>query len=232
MSGTLSKESVILYDGFSDIGFRAGVSLKNDNHSRTDPYDMLGSGGLAGSKKVVVPTQVHGSEILFIGNFESGNKKPVDGILSLNPELCLTIRTADCLPLLLADPDSGLIGVVHMGWRGLAGGILENLGIAVKNLDSNLNRLYISLGPAIGGCCFEVGDEVAILFDEAYVTVRNNRCFLDIRSMVKDQLLKFGALPDRIINVEECTSCLSGKYYSFRRDGHAREQMISFICKI
>jgi copper oxidase (laccase) domain-containing protein len=94
-----------------------------------------------------------------------------------------------------------------------------------------LGRLYISLGPAIGECCFEVGAEVAILFDENYVTIRNDRYYLNVRRLVKDRLAAMKVSPERITDVAECTSCLPAKYYSFRRDGHARRQMVSFICK-
>ena len=231
MSEVMKKDAISAYGRFEEIGFTAGITLKGQAPSGNDPHSLMRSGIIGTSKKIVAPSQVHGTEIHIIDEAAPESGFTADAILSRNPELCLTIRTADCLPLLLADPVTGLFGAVHLGWRGLAGGILENLQVAFKNLDTDLNRLYICLGPAIGECCFMVGAEVAILFDEAYVMIRDDSYFLNIRRFVSDRLIEMGIAADNIIDINECTSCLNKKYYSFRRDGQAREQMISFICR-
>jgi YfiH family protein len=216
---------------FKDIGILAGVVLKGSWESQKDIYDKMESEMSLAANKIVIPRQRHGSDIAIVDDSEDYKNPIADGLLSLKGGCCLTIRTADCLPMLLADPLTGLIGAVHIGWRSLAGGIVENLRLKIKKLDINFDRLYIHLGPAIGECCFEVGGDVAVLFDDEFVRESDGRFFLDVRGLVRNKLLSFGVSNNAILETAECTSCLDSKYYSFRRDREATIQMVSFICK-
>lgn len=216
------------YERFGHIGFNAGIILKGPWKSQDDIHNRLKSEISASGKKIIVPSQTHGSNVVVLDD-SYNNKIDADGVLCGDGGRCLTVRTADCLPLLLADPESGFFGAVHIGWRGLAGGIIENLFLSIKNLDINFNRLYISLGPSIGDCCFEVGGEVAVLFNDGCVKIKNDRYFLSIKGLVKKRLLSFGVSGNNIMDVDECTGCNALKYYSYRRDGHADIQMVSYI---
>ena len=179
---------VVQYDHFEKIGFNAGIIQKGPWNSKEDIYRKIETGIADDDKQIVVPKQCHGADVLIMGQNNQIATQSVDGIISTNNGYCLTISTADCLPLLLADPVSGNFGVVHIGWRGLSGGIVDNMFHAIKNLDIGLDRLYISLGPSIGDCCFEVGPEVAVLFDDRYVRPNNGKSYLDIRGAVLDKL--------------------------------------------
>ncbi|UCC80734.1 MAG: polyphenol oxidase family protein [Candidatus Zixiibacteriota bacterium] len=218
------------YARFGDIGFNAGIILKGLWNTQDHIYDKLESEISSSGKKIVAPPQSHGSNVAILDN-SYNDKIKADGVLCGSGDCCLTVKTADCLPLLLADPETRFFGTVHIGWRGLAGGIIENLFLSIKNLDIDFDRLYISLGPSIGDCCFEVGGEVAVLFNDDTVTARNDRYFLNIKGLVKKRLLSLGVLSNNILDVDECTGCNADKYYSYRRDGHARIQMVSFICR-
>lgn len=219
------------YDRFGDIGFSAGIFLKGPWEKQGDIYNKLKSKTEPAGKKIVAPIQMHGSKITILDDSRKNERITADGVVSKNGGYCLTVKTADCVPLVLADPRTGFFGAVHIGWRGLAGGILENLSLAIKNLDINFNRLYISLGPSIGSCCFEVGGEVAVLFDDSSVTIKDDRYFLDIKGLIKERLISFGVSENRISEAAECTSCHTDRYYSFRRDGRADIQMVSFISR-
>ncbi len=220
------------YDRFDNIGFNAGMFLKGPWKKQGDIYKRLESEIVSAGKKTIAPVQTHGSNIVILDDSCNNDKIAADGILCGNGKYCLTVKTADCLPLILADPETGFFGTVHVGWRGLAAGILENLYLSIKNLDIDFNRLYIFLGSSIGVCCFEVGGEVAVLFDDGFVTIKKDRYFLNARGLVKERLLSFGASEDNIQDMAECTSCDAKKYYSFRRDGHAQIQMVSYIYKL
>jgi YfiH family protein len=219
------------YAKFDDVGFHSGIILKGPWKSHDDIFKLLKSEIIDSNLSIVSPVQLHGSDIALIDNLPNTSNIAADGVLTRNDKLCLTVKTADCLPLTLADPLTGLFGAIHIGWRGLAGGIIENLTLAIKNLDMDFDRLYISLGPCIGDCCFEIGGEVAILFDNEFVKARDDRYFLDIRTPVKKKLVASGIPEDNIVEITECTSCQSEKYYSYRRDRQAPIQMVSFISR-
>ena len=225
----MNKDSLRIYDRFHDIGFSAGIITRGPWKSREDPYILLNERLAGKGAEVLNPRQVHGSSIVRAEDLADEAKSAADGVLSIAGRHCLSVRTADCLPLLFAEKNSGLFGAVHIGWRGLVGGIIENLYYAVKNLDISFNRLYISLGPCIGDCCFEAGGDVAIFFEDGRVRMEVDKHFLDLRGAVKERLLQFGADEKNIFCENECTSCRSDRYYSFRRDHEAPYQMISFI---
>jgi YfiH family protein len=227
----MTDSAVEKYGYFADIGFRAGITLRAPWEDSNGTYNYLENEFSPREIVVIAPKQVHGTDISFIRDEIPPGGNATDGVISKNRDYCLTVRTADCLPLLFADSDTGIFGAVHIGWRGLAGGIVENLFLILKNLDINLDRLYISLGPAIGSCCYEVGAEIAILFDNGFVSWKNDRYYLDIRGVVMENLGFFGIGENQIQDIAECTCCLRNKYYSFRREGQARIQMVSYICK-
>jgi len=220
------------YREFAELGFPAGVIHKGPWDDPGEVYGFLKTDIAPEGIEVISPVQVHSPNVMFIGNGLKTGEIVGDGVVCRDRGYCLTIKTADCLPLLFADPESGIFGAVHIGWRGLLGGIIENLYLALKNLDISFGRLYNSLGPAIGSCCYEVGAEVAVLFDDRFVTSKNSGYYLDIRGAVKEKLEEFGIGGNQLLDIAECTSCRAEKYYSFRRDGQARIQMASFIYKM
>ncbi len=222
---------IIQYDHFDKLGFTAGIIQKGPWDSKEEQYRKIEMGIANDDMQIIIPKQCHGSDVLIMEQDNQIAAQSFDGVISTNNGYCLTISTADCLPLLLADPVSVTFGAIHIGWRGLLGGIVENMFHEIKNLDIGFNRLYISLGPAIGDCCFEVGPEVAVLFEDRCVRRENGKSYLDIRGAVLEKLLSFGVLRNKVENVRECTSCDSEKYYSFRRDGNSPIQMVSYICK-
>jgi YfiH family protein len=148
--------------------------------------------------------QVHGTDLqVWKGSDPLAPLEKVDGHVTDRADLALLVLVADCLPVALAR--GGRVAMVHCGWRGLAGGILAN---ALEHFDE---PPAAAVGPGIGACCYEVGDEVAAEFD-GFVSDRH----LDLRGVADDQLRRAGV--DTIEHVDLCTSCRTDLFFSHRRD--------------
>ena len=131
----------------------------------------------------------------------------VDGHLTSDAGVALLVLVADCLPVALAVP--GRVAMLHCGWRGLAAGILER-GVA-----SFEDPPAAAVGPAIGGCCYEVGQEVLDAFAGMDGVARDR--MLDVRALAEAKLRAAGV--DRVEHVDLCTSCRADLFFSHRRDG-------------
>jgi YfiH family protein len=149
----------------------------------------------------------------------------------------LTITVADCVPVFLAWP--GGYGLLHAGWRGTAAGVLE-AGLAVAGADPD--RIRVHLGPAIGGCCYEVGPEVvdavygarrgalAAEREGALRRGRDDRWQLDLRAALAARAAAAGVAPARISASTLCTAC-DASFHSFRASGErtVRSVMLAFV---
>jgi YfiH family protein len=130
-----------------------------------------------------------------------------DGHVTALAGLGLLVQVADCLPVALATPDR--VAIVHCGWRGLAAGIVAR---ALDQLDSPPSAV---VGPGIGRCCFEVGEDVLAAFDD--VADAADGKMLDLRAVTEARLRAGGV--DRVEHVDLCTSCRDDLFFSHRRDG-------------
>jgi YfiH family protein len=136
------------------------------------------------------------------------------------------VLTADCVPVLLADAASRRIGVVHAGWRGLLAGIVESAVEAIGSPD----RLAAFVGPAVGPCCYEVGQEVGAAASEQLGDVvrrRGDRSFLDLWRGVTVALRRAGV--HEIWPAALCTKCEPGRFYSHRAGARGRQGLIARI---
>jgi polyphenol oxidase len=139
---------------------------------------------------------------------------PGDVLWSDEPDLAMMLITADCLPVAVArmDGDEPALAVLHVGWRGLLEGIVESALAPLEN-----GRLAAVIGPGIGPCCYEVGDEVAEPFRRRFgpeVLYGRN---LDLYGATERALHEAGCGP--VERVEMCTSCHPDLFFSHRRDG-------------
>jgi hypothetical protein len=164
--------------------------------------------------RVAMGWQVHGTDLARWDEppRDPGYARPgaglerVDGHLTSLPGLALLVLAADCYPVALSDGST--VAMVHCGWRGLAGGILER---AVAGLDG---EVAAAVGPGIGACCYEVGPEVLSAFHGLPGAARGR--MLDLRAIVALKLAAAGVTG--VQHVEHCTSCLDDLYFSHRRD--------------
>ena len=185
---------------------------------------------LAARGRLLLLRQVHGATVR---RAPWEDQPEGDAAIAHCPGHLLGIRTADCLPVLIADPRRRLVGAAHAGWRGTAKGVVRRLVAALLEESSRSRDLIAALGPAIGPCCYEVGEEVrAALGAGAAPAFRpgpRGRPHLDLRAANRLQLLEAGLRADNVHAIEECTACRPDRYHSHRRDGSAAGRMISYI---
>jgi hypothetical protein len=195
--------------GVSDVGFLG---------RRLEPE---AKGPLADEKAVRLG-QVHGARVVRCE--EPGEFPATDGARSMVPGLVLTVRTADCIPVLLASPSEG-IALLHAGWRGLVAGILE---AGVANF-SEPHRLQVLFGPAIGPCCYEVGAEVASQFPAAVLSIASgSRPRLDLARAATLRLTALGIAADRVEAAPFCTRCHQHLLHSSRGSGAGPGRIFAF----
>jgi polyphenol oxidase len=146
-----------------------------------------------------------------------------DGLVTADPWLVLAVLTADCAPVLLADPAAGVVGAVHAGWRGLAAGVVEAGVAAMGALGADPGAIVGLVGPAVGGCCYEVGPDVRAAvggrYPAALATTRDGRPALDPAAGAAQALERAGVGEVRVAG--ECTVDLEERFFSHRRD-HGR----------
>jgi polyphenol oxidase len=220
-----------IIDVFSELGFTAGFTLKGAWGSSDNMYRFVREDIIPAYMQLVVPDQVHGVDIINFDNDMKDFSITADGVMTRCNDLCLSVTTADCLPLILADTSSGIFAAVHVGWRSFIGGIIEKLFRQGLTLGLKPDTTHIFIGPGIADCCFEVGIDVAILFDENFIHQRNDSYFIDMKGAVENKLESLGISKRNIDNLSECTSCRSDLYYSYRRDKDTPLQMVTFIYK-
>ena len=165
--------------------------------------------------RVVMGWQVHGTDLRQwdeadpqVAYAQPGDKQlpRVDGHVSDQVGLALLVLVADCYPVALSDGTRA--AMLHCGWRPLAGGIVEQ---AVARFDS---PPAAAVGPGIGGCCYEVGTEVAERFADVPGAVEGR--MLDLRRVIEARLRAAGV--SDIEHLDRCTSCEPELYFSHRRD--------------
>lgn len=166
-----------------------------------------------GDRPRVRPGQVHGTSVREAG--APGSLPACDGVFTRAPGLLVTVRVADCLPVLLAAPD-GALALIHAGWRGLAAGVLE----AAAARFARPGSLAAILGPAIGPCCFEVGPEVAERFDPRAVRrPAGRRPHVDLFTAARLRLEGAGLASPAISGDAPCTRCHQHLLHSHRGSG-------------
>jgi YfiH family protein len=147
-----------------------------------------------------------------------------DALVTVQPGVEVSVRTADCYPILIADRRNRAVAAVHAGWRGTAAGIVRN---ALRTLHSEFGStpedLTVAIGPGIGVCCYEVGEEVAVKFGH------RTAGRLDLAQTNLRQLTDAGVARRHIDILGQCTRCDQSLFHSYRRDQARAGRMISFI---
>ena len=151
-----------LSDLFRSDRIRAAFSLRSFHHKKLD--DRGGLSTLVGlnPNHVVNPKQVHSAEVKFV--YTPGEIAATDALISKSNSIVLSIQVADCIPLFLADPLNGIIGLVHAGWRGVEKRIIPDTVNKMVQKGGSRKGIIAFMGPSIRQCCFEIGPEVSKKF--------------------------------------------------------------------
>ncbi len=179
-------------------------------------------------KRLATPKQEHGDIVhLLSGEYSS---HPGDGIITSEPGWLLGVKVADCVPLLLYDPVTKSYGAVHSGWKGSAQNITA---IAVQKMMQELgvksSDIYAWIGPSAGSESYEVGRDVFEQFNPKYSrSIAGDKWLFDNKSVVYDQLINSGILPDNI-EVSSLDTITNKELHSYRRDGEKSGRMLAAI---
>ncbi len=195
--------------------------------------------------RIVVPKQVHSNKVVLVDASSAGCGAldhasaidDADALITSTPEVTLALHFADCVSIFFLDPAREAIGLAHAGWRGTAAGIVGRTVEAMReSFGTNPRTLLAAIGPAIGRCCYDVGEDVASeLFrvfphDERVLKQsQTDKWRADLKT-ANLLLLKEAGLDERNIAVsDECTSCNMEEFFSFRRDD-VTGRMGGWIC--
>jgi len=169
--------------------------------------------------------QVHSNTVI-AANGRAGCLGEGDALLDDTPGMLLAVRTADCLPILLVDERNRAVAAVHAGWRGTAAGIVgETVKAMREKFSTRPEDVHAAIGPGIGGCCFEVGAEVAAQFGGK----SDCKTKINLVEINREQLLASGVAGARIYTAELCTVCNVDDFFSFRRQKNDAGRMLSVV---
>jgi YfiH family protein len=193
--------------------------------------------------------QVHSARVLDAYGRRGEKVGEGDAIISAESQVAIGIRTADCVPILVADPRTRIVACVHAGWRGTAANIIGATIDALRSRGCRAVDLCVAIGPSIGSCCYEVGPEVAGCFEKwrpavniggrstldlsskrSTLDLSGKRSTLDLPGINQMQLLEAGVR--QIWKSGECTFCQPDRFFSFRREREKAGRMISFVNRL
>jgi YfiH family protein len=243
----ITYRTLVYYQFESFLGYGGlthGVFSRLGGHSRP-PWDALNTGHTVGDdpahvkanhqliceslgicrQDLVSPHQVHSTAVHVVGKDERGQVCPeTDALVTATPGVVLMLRFADCVPIVLYDPARRVVGLAHAGWRGTVGGIAgRTVHTMVSDLGCCPENILAGVGPSIGPCCYEIGQDVADAVsgvfpgpDDLLERKSNGRWHLDLWAANRRQLADAGVQTIEIAGM--CTACHTGEWFSHRAE--------------
>ena len=228
-------------------GFRHGFTTRDGGVSEP-PYDRLNLGGAVGDDAARVAEnwrrleratglgfarvrQVHGARVVRAGA-ACEPAEEADVVVSTAAGVAACVSIADCVPVLLADPETGAVAAIHAGWRGTLARAAEAAVAALGETGAPAARLLAAVGPSIGPCCYEVSEDLAARFAGEFaagVVRPGPRPRLDLWEANVRVLERAGLRRERIEVLGRCTSCEREVFFSHRRDAGRTGRQMAFI---
>lgn len=231
----------IRHGGVSEGPFASlnlGYSVGDDRERVTENLRRLARKAGLPPTALATVSQVHGDRVLRAGPVEPGDTPlpplgEADALWTDASGVAVGVKTADCVPILLSDPEGVRVAAVHSGWRGtdlrIAARVVKTLVAQGARADS----LVAAIGPCIQVCCYEVSEDLAARFRAAFgedvVQRRGGKPHLDLSLAVRKTLVAAGLPEDRIDVLPHCTSCDPSRFFSHRRDKGVSGRHLSFI---
>ena len=206
------------------VGSRDVAERVRENRARMAQVLEVDVGRLA------TPYQIHSPEVVIAEEpWRRENAPRADAVVTRRPGLAVGVTTADCGPVLFADPEAGVVGAAHAGWKGALGGVLESTVAAMERLGAARSRIRVALGPMIRQPSYEVGSEFMEPFrnaDESNArffapATRPGHAMFDLPGYLARRLVQAG-----IAEVEDlglCTYADAARFFSYRRSTHLGE---------
>jgi YfiH family protein len=203
---------------------------------------FLSSLGLA-SARLATLSQIHSDRLHIIEDTPDqwNRRREGDALATSLAGVAVGVLVADCFPILIADPDSGAVAAIHSGWRGTAQRILSKTIERMRAaFGSTPSRLLAAVGAGIRSCCFEVGAEVATLFEESYpganlgrpLAGRTAKYLLDLPRALAIQCAEAGLAPEHVFDLGACTCCSPQEFFSYRAEGQNAGRLMAVIARI
>jgi YfiH family protein len=203
-----------------NLGRKSGDDVAHVDENRRIACDAIG----ADLEALALNYQVHSDRVLRAA--PGLRDEHADGLWTDEPDLPILAMSADCLPIVLAraGAEKSAVAVLHAGWKGLLAGIVESGAASLGH-----GTLAAAIGPGIGPCCYEVGEEVAAPFRERFGddVVRGHR--LDLWTSAERALRAAGV--EHVDRFDRCTACEPETFFSHRRDAGrtGRQGVIAYV---
>ena len=209
---------------------------------REDEWQAVAS--LAGVERdhLLLLKQVHGRTVVVSSDDRWGRWQPpaADAIVSRDPSSALVVRVADCAPILLGDRRTGAVAAVHAGWRSTMQRIVAAAIDTIRaQFGSNPADLVAAMGPSLGRCCGEMGEEVVEAFRAAghresdlerwFVRAAGRKPHFDLWQANRDQLSRCGIPESQIFSADLCTRTHASRFHSYRAAGQHAGRMAAVI---
>lgn len=220
-----------------NLGNPNGCKIQDARERIRENYARLLDAAGCADRPLTYLHQVHGGTVVRLraGVFHDNDSKG-DALISDDASRSLSVRVADCVPILLSSEDGRLVAAVHAGWRGVIAGVVVNTVDEMNRIwDVPASRITAAVGPSIGFESFEVGADVLDEFVRVFGTdapIRrdaNAKGRVDLRQAIYRQLTSAGVLPERIDTTDRCTFRDSREFYSHRRDQGVTGRMAAVI---
>jgi YfiH family protein len=215
-----------------------GLGARNNGIKKPDYWGAVAMAFGISMDRLVTLNQVHGETILTVDdqNYRSMGLAQADAMISRAGGIAIGVETADCVPLLLADPATPAVAAVHAGWRSTVKKIVQKAVVRMREeFGSDPTRMIAAIGPAIGPECYEVDEpvmgpmrDVFPFWKELAAPRAAGRWSLDLVKANRMELLHAGLAGSNIHTLGLCTSCRKDLFYSFRAEGRTG-RMLSVI---
>ncbi|WP_269930627.1 peptidoglycan editing factor PgeF [Aminobacter sp. HY435] len=209
-------------------GLNIGVGSDDDQSLVTENRRRVASWMGVAPDHLLSLYQVHSPDVIVATGPFSGARPKADAIVTNRPGLALGASSADCGPVLFADPQARVIGAAHAGWKGAFTGVLENTVAAMEGLGAQRERIIAVLGPSISAANYEVGPEFVARFTDhdadnaQYFAPSQNpgHSMFDLNRYTVDRLRRAGVAAGML---GRCTYAEEDLFYSYRRTTHRKE---------
>jgi YfiH family protein len=196
-----------------NVSYSVGDVAANVDENLRRVSDAVGSR----RQRLFSAYQVHGREVTLVDANSAGRPR-CDVLITRSPSKTLMLRYADCAPVLLADTRQKAIGLVHAGWRGSAVRAAHAaVSALVEAFGSRPGDIVAGIGPAIGPCCYTVGDDVVTAFSDRPSLLDGGK--LDLWEANRQALIEAGVPAAQIEVAGICTQCHAESFFSHRANG-------------
>ncbi|HVF10294.1 MAG TPA: peptidoglycan editing factor PgeF [Abditibacteriaceae bacterium] len=207
-----------------NLGYHVGDDAARVTENRRRLAEALGYDG----STLVAAQQVHGAQVHIVepqdrgrGAFGWDDALPDnDALVQAHSQTPVLILVADCAPLLLVDPEHGVLAVVHAGWRGAVAGVTSaTLNCMAQYFQTDAREVWVGIGPCLCSDCFEIGPEVAaeVAPVAPQAVLRGvSKPHLDLRAVLQSDLQRAGVAPEHIEALPDCPRCQPERFFSHR----------------